>query len=84
MLRKGGNLESGELTKITKDIMQHALNENGQGEDIEVTKHMEIIKNAFMRWKNANLEKFQQLHKAEMQDVEMLLNKIHVLENKLR
>lgn len=80
MLKRGGNISNEELNNIGMKIMNDCVNELGGGIDIKVLEHIDTIKNAFLRWKNANLQKFQQLQDIEHKDVEMLLDKIHIVQ----
>lgn len=80
LLRKGGNLDNDDLNRIASQVMNTTVNEQGLGTDIKILEHIEIIKSSFLRWKNANHNKFQQLQDIEHKDVEMLLDKIHIVQ----
>ena len=82
MLKRGGNVDREELNRIAYQVMANTVNEQGEGQDIQILEHIEVVKSAFLRWKNANLQKFQQLQDIEHKDVEMLLDKIHILQRR--
>lgn len=82
LLKRGGNLDREELNRIAHQVMSNTVNEQGEGQDIQILEYIEIVKSAFLRWKNANLQKFQQLQDIEHKDVEMLLDKIHILQRR--
>lgn len=84
MLKRGGNLESEELNQIAQEIISNSVNEHGVGTDIKILEYIDIIKEAFLKWKNANLQKFQQLHAQQANDVGMILEKIHTLQKNIR
>lgn len=84
MLSKGGNISLEELNKLANQIVSETIDESGTGKDIKVLDHIESIKTSFLRWKNANLQKFQQLQDIEHKDVEMLLDKIHMLQRNIK
>lgn len=84
LLRKGGNLNQEDLNRIAFEIKESSVNVKGLGVDIKIFDHIDIIKQSFNRWKNANLQKFQQLQDIEHKDVEMLLDKIHCLQKNNR
>ena len=75
LLKKGGAFTNDDLQKIANVIDDESYN----GE-IKIIEHIEVIKTAFNRWKTANLNKFQQLQDIEHKDVEMLLDKIHMVQ----
>ena len=80
LLRKGGNLEQQELNQIALEVRNSNVNEQGIGDDIKIFDHIDVIKQSFNRWKNANLQKFKQLEEVENKDVEMILEKINRLQ----
>lgn len=84
MLKRGGNLESEELNKLAQEIVTNSVNEHGVGTDIKILEYIDVIKEAFCKWKNANLQKFQQLHTQQAKDVGMILDKIHTLQKNIR
>lgn len=79
MLKRGGNLELEELNLIAQDVLKSTVNEKGVGGDIKVIEYIEVIKAAFNRWKNANLQKFDEIKQMQAKDLEMVLEKLHVL-----
>ena len=84
VLKRGGNLESEELNQIAQEIVRNSVNENGIGSDIKILECIDSIKESFLKWKNANLQKFQQLHSQQAKDVGMLLDKVHHLQRNIR
>lgn len=84
LLKKGGNLSQEDLNKIAFQVKESNVNNKGLGEDIKIFEYIDVIKQSFNRWKNANLQKFQQLQDIEHKDVEMLLDKIHMLQKNKR
>jgi hypothetical protein len=80
LLKKGGNINQDDLNRIAYEVMNFSVNEQGTGQDIKIFEHIDVIKQSFNRWKNANLNKFQQLQDIEHKDIEMVLDKIHNLQ----
>jgi hypothetical protein len=80
LLKKGGNVNQDDLNKIAYDVMNYSVNEQGTGQDIKIFEHIDVIKQSFLRWKHANLNKFQQLQDIEHKDIEMILDKMHILQ----
>ena len=79
MLKRGGNMELDELNNIAQEVLKNNLNEKENGYDINITEHLEVIKASFNRWKNANLQKFNELKQVQAKDIEKVLEKIHQL-----
>ncbi len=68
------------MNNIAIKVKDTNVNEMGAGEDIHIFEHIDIMKQGFNKWKNANIRKFQELQNVENRDVEMLLDKIHKLQ----
>ena len=80
LINKGGNLTQDDLNDIALKVKDSNINEWGSGEDIKIFEHIDIMKQGFNTWKNANIKKFQEIQGVESKDVEMLLEKIHRLQ----
>lgn len=80
LLKSGGSLSPEDLTEIANKIYSGEEGSEGVG----VLDSIQVIKQAFLRWKNANLAKFKQLEEVEHKDVEMLLEKIQQVQTRMR
>ncbi|CAI2377897.1 unnamed protein product [Moneuplotes crassus] len=80
LMDKGGNLTQEDLNAIALKVKESNVNEHGSGDDIKIFDHIDIMKQGFNKWKNANIKKIQEIQDIENKDVEMLLDKIHRLQ----
>mmetsp|Transcript_17966 Transcript_17966/g.15882 ORF Transcript_17966/g.15882 Transcript_17966/m.15882 type:complete len:314 (+) Transcript_17966:83-1024(+) len=84
MLKKGGNFSQEDLNRIALEVMNSKGDEDEAVEQNKIFEYIDTIKQSFNRWKNANLQKFQNLQEVEHKDVEMIMDQINSLQRHIK